>query len=119
MRRGAAREILIPIVEVYPIAIHQEFQFFPRYFSKGAIVVHEALVDGEQLEDVVTVSWELMLHNQSAARSERQALEMVVLRGVRRHAVGRQRRLHHVAHRQTAYFRRRRRVTFEQRRRQR
>ncbi len=44
---GAARHILIPIVEVYPLAIHQEFQFFPRYFSKCAIVVHEALVDGE------------------------------------------------------------------------
>ena len=88
VHRAAARQIFIPIVEVHPFAIDEQFEFFAGDFSEGAIVVHQPLVDGEDLEHVVAISGEFMLHDQSAARSEWQAFDVIVLRSVRRNAVG-------------------------------
>ena len=45
-------------------------------------------VDGEDLEDVIAVGGELMLRHQAAAGAERQTFDVIVLRGVFRHAVG-------------------------------
>ncbi len=74
---------------------------------------------GKTLEHVIAIRRELMLHHQSAARAERQTFDVIILRRVGRHAIGRQRRLVHISHSDPADFGRRRGVAFQQRRRQR
>src|SRR5690242_6939231 len=88
----AASEILVPIVDVYALAIDQELELFARDLAKRHVVVHEALVDGKDLENVVAIGGELMPRDNAAAGSERQALDMVVLRRVGWRAVRGQRR---------------------------
>ena len=71
------------------------------------------------LNDIFAVGRELILDQDAAAGSERQPLDVIVLRGVRGHVEDGLRRRRHIANRQTADLSRSRQIRLHQRRRQR
>ena len=63
VHRRAAADFPIPIVQLHPLAIDQQFQLLAADFAEGAVVVHQALIDGINLEHVVAVGRELIVAN--------------------------------------------------------
>ena len=114
-RAIAAFAIRIPIEQVLTFAIHQQFQFLAGDFSERIRVAHVAFADGRDLERVFAIGWKLMLGDNSAARAEGHAFDVVILRGVFGNAIRLRNRRGHVAHRNAADLTRCRHVTFEQR----
>ena len=115
---GAGRHGLVPVEQAGALAVDQDFEFFAGHVAERAAVPHVAALHRGHLEGVLAVGGELMAREQSAARAERQPLDVVVLRGVLGHLIHRLARRRYVAHRQAADLSRRRHVGLEQRRRQ-
>ena len=64
------------------LAVDQQFELLAANFAESAVVVHHALVDGENLEHVIAVGRELVLRDQAAAGAERHAFDVIILRSV-------------------------------------
>ena len=86
MHWRAAADVTIPIVQLHPFAIDQQLQLLAANLAERAIIVHQALIDGVNLEHVVAIGRELMLATETAAGGERHAVDVIILRAVFRHA---------------------------------
>ena len=117
MHRRATPKLFVPIEQVHPLAVHEDFELFARDLTEGPVVVHVAQVHREDLEDVLAIGGELVSDEETAAGPERQTLDVVVLRRVLRHAIHRLGLGGHIADGQAADFSRSRQVGLKQRRR--
>src|SRR5580704_16981702 len=98
----ASGDFLVPVVNFDTFAIDHQFELFALDFAKRAIVVHQALVNGEDLENVVAVGGEFVFRDQSAARSEGQTVDVIILRSIGRHTESHLNLLGGIANRQAA-----------------
>ena len=54
-----------------PAAIDQQLEFLPANFAERAVIIHQPLVNGEDLEHIIPVGRKQMLSHQAAASCER------------------------------------------------
>ena len=109
---------LVPIDQRDPLAVEEDLELLPAHLSEGPGVAHVAHVHRHHPEGVLAVGGKQMPHVESAARSERQPVDVVVLRRILRDAIDGLGRRRDVADGQPGDAGRRRQVGLEQRRRQ-
>ncbi len=95
-------ERLVPIDQRDPCAVDEHLELLAANLAERAEVAHVAEIHGIDLEVVRRVRGELVLDDETAARAERQAFDVVVLSLVARDAVHHLRRLGHLAEREAA-----------------
>ncbi len=113
---GRVRDFLVPIEQLHPLAVDRDLELLALDAAQDRL---EVTGDALHLEGILAVGRELILDQDAAAGSERQPLDVIVLRGVRGHVEHGLRRSRHIANRQTADLSRSRQVRLHQRRRHR
>ena len=114
VHRSSAADFSVPIVQLDPLTVDQQFQLLVLDLAESPIVVHQALVDRVDLEDVIAVGGKLVVADQASAGAEGHAFDVIVLRAVFRNAANLGCGLIGVAHGQVADLLRRGRVAFKQ-----
>ena len=120
-RRGSpvalcAFDFLVPVEQLHALAVDRDLELLARDLTEDG---REVPGDALDAECVVAVGRKLVRDQNAAARAERQAFDVVVLRGVRRDFEDFLARCVHVANREAADLARRRQIRFHQRRRHR
>ncbi len=108
-------EFLVPVELRHGRVVDKHLQLLAAHLAERAEVAHVAQVHGEDFEGVLGVDREVVTCSQAAARAERQALDVVVLRRVCRHAIRSLHRTIDVAERHAADLAGGRQIRLEQR----
>ncbi len=113
---GGVRDLLVPVEQLHALAVDRHLELFALDPAEHGL---EVAGDAFHLERVLAVGRELVFDEHPAARAERQAFDVIVLRRVRRHVEHRLRRRRRLADREPADLSGRRQVRFHERRRHR
>src|SRR5262249_46855000 len=84
---GYGCDAFIPIEKTKPFAIEQNFELFPPDFAEGLRTAHQSAVHRNDLYGIFAVGWKLVLDHDSAACSEWQAFDMVILSVIGGHPI--------------------------------
>src|ERR1035438_8831943 len=77
-----ANPILVPVEQLDSLTVEKEFELLAGDLTEGAGVAHVAFADGGDLDGIVAIGGELMLHDHAAAGGQKHALNVLVLRGI-------------------------------------
>ena len=89
MNGSACPEFFIPVVNMKPLAVQEEFQLLSADSAERLVVIHVAQVHRPDFDFVLCIRRKLVRHDNSAARPEGQPFQVVILRRIFRHVIGR------------------------------